>query len=105
MVAAGIFSLHGLAVIYAFVTRNKQGGISEGFLAVAFIGIIFSVGWTILTMVTGLVLEPQGLAEWFNRDDATLTLLTICEGVFYAFYLRSNGKGVSENDDEGGAST
>lgn len=97
MVAATIFALHGLATVYAFVTRKKQGGLSEGVLAVAFLGIIFSVGWTIMTMLTSLVFKPQGIAEWLNRDAITLTLLTICEGVFYYFFL---GIGKKKEDRE-----
>lgn len=86
---AVILGLHGAAGIYAFWTRMQKGGWGEGILAVAFVGVIFSVGWTIMTMVTSLIMNPEGFAEWFNRDAVTLTLLTIAEGVFYYFFLRS----------------
>ena len=103
MVEVSIFSLHGVAAIYAFITRRKEGGLAEGFLAVAFVAIIFSVGWTIMTMLTRLVFSQEGLATWFNRDAITLTLLTLGEAVFYFFFLRSD----KENDSagEGGESS
>lgn len=87
MIAAIILGIHVLAGGYAFWTRKKDGW-AEAFMAVAFVGIIFSVGWTIMTMVTGLLLEPQGLAEWMNRDTVTLLLLTAAEGIFYYYFLR-----------------
>jgi hypothetical protein len=89
MIAAVILALHGAVGIYAFWTRKEKGRWSEGVLAVAFVGVIFSVGWTIMTMLTNVVLEPEGFAEWFNRDAVTLTLLTVAEGFFYYFFLRS----------------
>ncbi len=83
MISAAVFVLHAIAAVVIFFNRKKEAGISEGFLAVGLFGILFSVGWTILTMLTKLVLPPEGFAEWFNRDAATLVSLTIVEAVFY----------------------
>ena len=105
MVAVIVFAAHGLAAIYAFITRFRQGGPSEGILAVAFLAIIFSVGWTILTMITGLVFEPAGFSKLFNRDAITLTLLTICEGFFYFFFLRKQEGKVSGAKGNDGSTT
>ena len=105
MVEVSIFALHGVAAVYAFVPRRKEGGLAEGFLAVAFVAIIFSVGWTIMTMLTRLVFGQEGLATWFNRDAITLTLLTIGEAVFYYFFLRSDKESGSTGEDGSGAST
>ena len=88
MVAAIILGLHILGALYAFISRMRKDGWSEGILALAFVGVIFSVGWTIMTMLTSLFLEPEGFAKWLNRDAVTLALLTIAEGVFYYFFLR-----------------
>ena len=93
MIAAIIVALHGALGIYAFWTRRREGGWGEGILALAFVGVIFSVGWTIMTMLTSVVFSPEGFAEWFNRDTVTLTLLTIGEGFFYYFFLRSDRAG------------
>lgn len=88
MVAAVILVLHVVAAGVAFVSRRKKGGTGEGLLAVAFVGIIFSVGWTIMTIVTSLLVDPEGIAPWLDRDATTLALLTGAEGVFYYFLLR-----------------
>lgn len=105
MIAVVVFALHGIAAVYAFVTRKKQGGLTEGILAVAFLGIIFSVGWTILTLITNLIFPPEGFATWFNRDAITLTLLTIAESLFYFFFLRSERENNKENQEKRGAAT
>jgi hypothetical protein len=102
MIAAFIFLLHFCAVVYAFV-KYKKDGIGEGFLAVAFVVIIFAVGWTISTMITKIVYPDVLVARWiaglqatrYSRmvakeltiDTFSLVLLTIGEGFFYYFYL------------------
>lgn len=91
MIAAVILGLHVFAGIYALWTRGKNAGWGEGILALAFVGVIFSVGWTIMTMLVSLVFPPEGFASWFNRDTLALTLLTIAEGFFYYLFLRSDG--------------
>ncbi len=108
MIAAAIFVLHFAACVYAYVKYKKEG-VSEGILAVAFVVIIFSVGWTITTMlakvvfpfelVEGWVRNLQGsalsrrFAKELSADTFSLVVLTIGEAVFYYFYLRSGEKG------------
>ncbi len=106
MIAALILIVHGAACVYAFFRYRKEG-IGEGILAVAFVIIIFSVGWTITTMLAKLV-YPYGLVEqWISAlqgshlsrlfakelsiDTFSLLLLTIAESFFYYYYLRSEG--------------
>ena len=87
MVSATVFALHTIACIYAFFHWKKRGGTKDGILAVAFIVILFTVGWTISTMVTRLVFPDEGLAEWLDADAISLVLLTIAEIVFYWLFL------------------
>lgn len=61
MIAAVIFALHAIFMVYAFITYKKES-IGEGLVAVAFVGIIFAVGWTIATMLTNLLFA----FEWFR---------------------------------------
>jgi len=98
MIAAIIFAIHLVAATYAFASKAKSGGISEGFLALAFMTIIFSVGWTIATMTANLLFEPEGFAEWFNRDTISLSLVTIGEVVFYALLLKTRMGTGQESD-------
>jgi len=102
MVAVVIFALHGIAAVAIFVNRKKRAGLGEGFLAVGLFGILFSVGWTILTMVTGFLLPPEGLAEWFDRDAVTLTALAAVEAALY-LALRPK-KGEKEDPEENSTS-
>jgi len=104
MIAAFIFIIHFMAALYAFLKYKKEG-LGEGFLAVAFVAIVFSVGWTITTIVSKAVFPSKLVGRWiahlqadqFSRmlakeltmDTFSLVLLTIGEAVFYYFYLRS----------------
>lgn len=102
MIAALIFLIHFGAAVYAFLKFKKEG-IGEGWLAVAFVVIIFSVGWTVTTMVAKIIYPSDLVARWVSQLQATrvertfakeltidtfsLILLTVGEAVFYYFYL------------------
>ena len=104
MIAALIFLLHFIGCIYAFAKYKKEE-VSEGLLAVAFVIIIFSVGWTISTMISKIIYPDDLSARWvqslqgtyFSRllskeitiDTFSLILLTIGEAIFYRYCLRS----------------
>jgi hypothetical protein len=116
MAAAFIFFLHISAAIYAFITRRREGGISEGILAVAFMGIIFAVGWTIATVLTNLIFTPEFFIKWYyhqtdslflrtlrkeiNRDTISLLLLTFGEVGFYYFFLEEKTERKQETQQE-----
>ena len=53
-----------------------------------FMGLIFFVGWAMASFLMKLVMSPEGLASWFDRDAASLLLLTIAEVVLYYFYFK-----------------
>ncbi len=107
MIAAVILTAHLAACIYAFLRYRKEG-VGEGILAAAFVIIIFSVGWTIATMVAKLVYPTQLVGQWIaalqgsytsrlfakelSIDTFSLILLTVAESFFYYYYLRSEGK-------------
>ena len=59
-----------------------------GVLAVVFMAILFSVGWSIAAFFLKIVISEKGLGIWFTRDMMGLTLLTIGEVCFYYLYLR-----------------
>jgi hypothetical protein len=104
MASAFIFLLHACAAIYAFITRRRAGGISEGLLAIAFLGIVFAVGWTIATVLTNLLFTPEFFIKWYyhqtdslflrvlrkelNRDTISLLILTFGEVGFYYLFLK-----------------
>jgi heme A synthase len=101
MIAAIIFVLHGLAAIYAFWSRNRKEGLMEGVLALAFVVIIFSVGWTIATFTASLLFSPKGIARWLDRNTISLVLVTLGETIFYAMFLRSGRTANPAGTDKG----
>ena len=96
MISAVIFALHGIAAVLIFIHRRKRAGFGEGLLAVGLFGILFSVGWTIVTMIARFLVPQEGFAEWFDRDSATLSALTVVEtAVYLALRPKEKGKGKS----------
>jgi hypothetical protein len=101
MIPAIVFILHVIAAFYAFLRRKRAGGLSEGLLAIAFIAIIFSVGWPIATAITKFVFPPEGLSKLFDADAISLLILTFGEVIFYYFLLKSTSiekLGYSKNE-------
>jgi len=113
MVAAFIFFLHFVAVVYAFIVYKKES-IGEGLLAVAFVGIVFAVSWTIATMLTNLLFAPEWFIKWYwqpldswvwrtvrkeiSRDTISLLILTSGEIAFYYFYFLTEPKKPTNSD-------
>jgi len=107
MVAGFLFLLHILLLAAAFI-KYKKISIGEGFLSMAFIGIIFAVGWTIAIIVTNLMFAIGAFERWYwqplnswiwvivrkeiSRDTIPLILLTIGEAVFYYYFLNDKKK-------------
>jgi hypothetical protein len=87
-----IFYAHTVAGAAVFTRRWQEGGISEGVLSIAFMALIFFVGWGIASFLVKLFMPPEGFGHFFNRDTMGLTLLTAGEGVFYYFYFRGEGR-------------
>lgn len=88
MIPLIVFYLHTVAIATVFTKRYQSGGVGEGFLALFFMGLIFFVGWAMASFIMKLLMEPEGLAVWFDRDAASLLLLTIAEAVLYYFYFK-----------------
>ena len=60
MIAAFIFYLHIVGAIYAFASGYVREKLSEAFMIVAFVAIIFSVGWTIAGFIVRFFLPVHG---------------------------------------------
>ena len=88
MIAAIILLLHGILLVGTFFWKLRSDGITEAALSAGFIVIIFSIGWTLSGLITGMLFEPEGLAEWLNRDTLSLVLVTLGEIVFYVVFLK-----------------
>ncbi len=90
MVPLLVFYLHIVGAAAAFTRRWQEEGLGEGILAVFFVALIFFVGWGMTSFVMRILMAPEGFGKAFDRDSASLTLLTILEAVFYYFYLRGD---------------
>ena len=88
MIALLLFYLHVVAFTAAFIHQYQEEDVKAGVLAVVFMAILFSVGWSIAAFFLKMVISEKGLGSWFTRDMMGLTLLTIGEVCFYYLYLR-----------------
>ena len=96
MISAFIFFAHFIFILLIFTWKWQTDGISGAFLNVSLILILFAVGWTITGMIAKLVMEPEGLGIYYDRDTFSLTLLTVIEFFFYRIYFSR-----STADDKG----
>ena len=92
MITLFIFYSHVIAAVVLYTRRWQEATIKEGLLAVAFLLLIFSVGWSITTFIVNLFMDERGLGFWFDRDTAALTLLAVVEGVFFYFQTQRKKK-------------
>ena len=88
MITLFIFYLHVVAAVTLYTKRWQESNWKEGLLAVGFLALIFSVGWSISTFILKLSVAEKGFAAWLDRDALSLILVTMMEGVFYYFQLR-----------------
>ena len=92
MVTLFVFYLHTIGAVFAFTNQYQEEGIGAGTLAVAFMAIIFSIGWSISRFILKYLVSAKGFGMYFDRDAMSLALLTIGEAVFYYFYLKETKK-------------
>jgi hypothetical protein len=85
-----IFYLHVVGVTTVFTKRWQEEGTGEAMLSIAFMALIFFVGWGMASFIVRLILPPEGFGKFFDRDTAGLVLLTLAECFFYYFYFRSD---------------
>ena len=86
MITALIFTGHLIFIIYIFTKKWQEDSIQSAFINLALIIILFSVGWSISTMLLKLFIDQSGFGIYFDRDAISLTLLTIAEYVFFRMY-------------------
>jgi hypothetical protein len=92
MIALFLFYIHIVAFTAAFTHQYQEEDMKAGVLAVVFMAILFSVGWSIAAFLLKMVIAERGLGIWFSRDMMGLTLLTTGETCFYYLYLRGMRK-------------
>src|SRR6267143_3793531 len=83
MITLFILYLHTMAAVALYTKRWQGSNWKEGLLAVGFLLLIFSVGWTMSTFLVSLVVSERGFGIWLDRDTLALLVLTMLEAVFY----------------------
>jgi len=91
MIPLLIFYAHVIAAAALFTKLWQERDFKEGILAVAFLTLIFSVGWSMSTFLLKLIVDEKGFAIWLDRDALSLLLLGVAEGIFFSYQLRKKG--------------
>ena len=53
--------------------------LAPAFVNILLIGILFSVGWTMTTVIAKALMDEKGLGIFYDRDSFALTILSIAE--------------------------
>lgn len=96
MVPLLVFYLHIVGGAAAFTRRWQEEGLGEAVLAVFFVALIFFVGWGMTSFIMKILMPAEGFGKAFDRDSASLALLTVLEAIFYYFYLRNDDPELAE---------
>jgi uncharacterized membrane protein YhdT len=88
MIPVIIFTIHIVGATAAFTKSYQEHGLTDGFMTLVFVGIIFSVGWTIAAFLVRFLAPHGGIHPWFDNDALSLTILTLFEAAFYLIYFR-----------------
>jgi len=102
MVIAFIFFTHLIFALIIFTKKWQDEGLKSAFLNLALIGVLFSVGWSIATIIAKLIMDPEGLGIFYDRDSFSLTILSIGEYFFYRGYYSpvADNETTTEDDKE-----
>ena len=92
MISLLIFYIHIVAITYFFTHEYQKEGPGAGLLTVAFMVLIFSVGWSTSSFVLKYTVAQEGFGRWMDRDALSLLILTLGESFFYYYYFRENKK-------------
>ena len=93
MIEILIFHLHIVGATYAFTKNWVRGTIKDGLLALAIIGLIFTIGWALSSPIAGLIMPAKWNSIYFTTDTLSLVLLFIPELLFfYFFFVREKKK-------------
>ncbi len=90
MITAIIFSAHIIFALIIFTKKWQDENLKSGFINLILIGILFAVGWSISGIIAKIIMKPEGLGIYYDRDTFSLTILTVAEYFFYKFYYKED---------------
>ena len=97
MITAIIFFCHFLFTLVIFTKKWQDEKLSDAFINVGLIGLLFTIGWSISGIIAKLLMSQKGLGIMFDRDAFSLTILSVAEFFFYKMYYKDV---FSEDDTE-----
>lgn len=77
MIPVSLFFIHTIFAVYVFVKTYQSEGVVQASLNVAFIVVIFSVGWTISDLIVGFFISAEGYRVSLPTTKFAMTLLKI----------------------------
>ena len=89
MVIAFIFLIHVFFIIYIVFKKWKKESFGSAFIDLSLMIILFSVGWSISTMVCKIFFDPIGFGKYFDRNTISIFVLSVAEFFFYRFYYKN----------------
>lgn len=119
MIAVIIFFIHIIFASWAFSRSYQTDGWLQAFLNLAFIVILFSVGWTVSDLLIGIIVSQNGyiistgqnailivllkITGFYKplgsgsallqpKDTISLLFLSLIELFFYSFFFRKTKK-------------
>lgn len=87
MIEIFIFYLHIIGALYAFTKNWQSKGLKDGFLSVALIALVFTIGWALTGTIAHAVYPTEYNTIYFNSDILGLVLLLIPESVFFYYFF------------------
>ena len=89
MIELLIYHVHVVAMVYAYVQRWQREGIGGGMLAVAIIGLVFVIGWSLTGAIARLIMPESEVGALVTSDTLSLLLLLPIEVLFFwVFFVR-----------------
>jgi hypothetical protein len=88
MITAIIFFVHFLFTLIIFTKKWQEENLSDAFINIGLIGLLFTVGWSISGIIAKLLMSQKGLGIMFDRDTFSLTILSVIEFFFYRMYYK-----------------
>lgn len=87
MIEILLYHIHIVAALYAFTKRWQLGRVRDGFLAIAVMGLVFVICWSLTGPIARVIMPSSWNSVWFTTDTMSLCLLAIIEAVFFYFYF------------------
>ncbi len=89
MIELLIFHLLICYAVYAFAKNWQRRSFRDGLLAIAILGLIFTISWALTSPIAYWIMPDKWVSLYFSKDTLSLCLLFVPISVFfYLFFVR-----------------